>query len=157
MGTRAATTNAIRTKEWTEKGVVNVNTGMPFNNIYNNNFHRPFVQPNSCEPWQICSWKATGHYNLFIVLSSGAPQHIDIETKWPPFSRRHLQMPFLEWNVWISIKISSKLVPKGPINNIPALVRVMARCGPGDKPLSEPMFVWFTDAYIPITELTDRI
>ena len=28
---------------------------------------------------------------------------------------------------------------RGPINNIPALVQIMAWCRPGDKPLSEPM------------------
>ena len=48
---------------------------------------------------------------------------------------------FLNENVWISIKISLKFVPKGPINNIPALVQIMAWCRPGDKPLSEPMMV----------------
>ena len=48
---------------------------------------------------------------------------------------------FLNKNVWISIKISLKFVPKGPINNIPALVQVMAWCRPGDKPLSESMMV----------------
>ena len=42
-------------------------------------------------------------------------------------------------NVWISIKISLKFVPKGPIYNIPALVQIMAWRRPGDKPLSEPM------------------
>ena len=47
---------------------------------------------------------------------------------------------FIE-NVWISIKISLKFVPKGPINNIPALVQIMAWCRSGDKPLSEPMMV----------------
>ena len=44
-------------------------------------------------------------------------------------------------NVWISIKISLKFVPKGPINNILALVQMMAWCRPGDKPLSELMLV----------------
>ena len=42
-------------------------------------------------------------------------------------------------NVWIPIKISLKYVPRGPINNIPALVRIMVWRRPGDKPLSEPM------------------
>ena len=32
---------------------------------------------------------------------------------------------FLNQNVWISIEISLKFIPKGPINNIPALVRIM--------------------------------
>ena len=48
---------------------------------------------------------------------------------------------FLNENVWISIKISLNFVPKGPINNIPALVQIMAWRRPGDKPLSEPMMV----------------
>ena len=43
--------------------------------------------------------------------------------------------------VLISIKISLKFVPKGQINNIPALVQIMAWRRPGDKPLSEPMLV----------------
>ena len=30
-------------------------------------------------------------------------QHIEVETKWPPFPRRHFRMHFLEWNIWISI------------------------------------------------------
>ena len=48
---------------------------------------------------------------------------------------------FLNENVWITIKISLKFVPKGPINNIPALVQITAWRCPGDKPLSEPMMV----------------
>ena len=48
---------------------------------------------------------------------------------------------FLNENDWISLKISLKFVPKGPINNIPALVQTMAWRRPGDKPLSEPMMV----------------
>ena len=51
-------------------------------------------------------------------------------------------MHFLEnENVWIPIKISLKFVPTGPINNIPALVQIMAWHRPSDKPLSEPMMV----------------
>ena len=48
---------------------------------------------------------------------------------------------FLNENVRIFIWISLKFVPKGPINNIPALARIMAWCRPGDKPLSEPMII----------------
>ena len=48
---------------------------------------------------------------------------------------------FLIENVWIPTIISLKFVPKGPINNIPALVQIMAWRPPGDKPLSEPMMV----------------
>ena len=48
---------------------------------------------------------------------------------------------FLNENVRISIKISLKFVPKVSINNIPALVQIMAWRRLGDKPLSEPMMV----------------
>ena len=48
---------------------------------------------------------------------------------------------FLNENVWISIKISLKFVPKGPIINIPSFVQIMAWRRSGDKPLSEPMMV----------------
>ena len=48
---------------------------------------------------------------------------------------------FFNENVWISIKISQRFVPKGPINNIPVLVQIMAWRRSGDKPLSEPMMV----------------
>ena len=41
----------------------------------------------------------------------------------------------------ISINISLKFVSRGPINNIPTLVQVMAWRRPGDKSLSEPMMV----------------
>ena len=40
-------------------------------------------------------------------------------------------------NVWIPIKSSLKFVPKGPINNIPALVQIKSWRRPGDKPLCE--------------------
>ena len=48
---------------------------------------------------------------------------------------------FLNENVRISIKISLKFVPKGPINNKPALVQIMAWRRTGNKPLSGPMMV----------------
>ena len=48
---------------------------------------------------------------------------------------------FLNDNVRISIKISLKFVPWGIINNIPALVQIMAWRRPGDKPLFEQMMV----------------
>ena len=39
-----------------------------------------------------------------------------------------------------------KSIRKVRINNIPALIQIMAWCHPGDKPLSESMM--FTDAYM---------
>ena len=52
-----------------------------------------------------------------------------------------LKRIFLNENCLILIKISLKFVPPGLINNIPALVQIMAWRRPGDKPLSEPMMV----------------
>ena len=46
---------------------------------------------------------------------------------------------FLNKNVWVLIEISLKFVSNCPIDNIPALVQIMAWRRPGDKPLSEPM------------------
>ena len=48
---------------------------------------------------------------------------------------------FFNENVQILIKISLTFAPKAPINNISALVQIMAWRRPGDKPLSEPMMV----------------
>ena len=71
----------------------------------------------------------------------------------PRQKRRHFaddvfKCNFLNENVWIPIKVSLKFVPIGPINNIPALVQIMAWRRTGDKPLSEPIMTQFNDAYI---------
>ena len=55
----------------------------------------------------------------------------------------------LNKNMWISLKMPLKLLPKFPINNIPALVQIMTWRRPGNKPLSEPMMViWTTHIWI---------
>ena len=68
-------------------------------------------------------------------------QHIEAETKWSPFSRRQFEMDFWNENAWISIKISLKFVPGGPMNTFQSLVQILVWRRPGDKPLSEPMMV----------------
>ena len=72
---------------------------------------------------------------LVITLNTLRPRQI-ADTFQTTFSNA-----FFYENVWISIKISLKFVPKGPINNFPVLVQTMARRRPGDKPLFEPMTV----------------
>ena len=57
------------------------------------------------------------------------------------FSHDIFKRIFLNEKVWILIKISLKVIPKGPVNYIPALVQIMAWCLLGDKPLSEPMMI----------------
>ena len=88
---------------------------------------------------------------LIEYLLCSLMQVYDIRLQWvntlrPRQNGRHIaddifKCIFLNENVWIPIEISLKFVPKGPINNIPALVQIMAWRGPGDKPLSEPMMV----------------
>ena len=55
---------------------------------------------------------------------------------------------FLDENMEIAINIALKFVPQRQINNITALVQLMAWHRPGDKPLSEPVMVQFSDAYM---------
>ena len=66
------------------------------------------------------------------------------------FADNVLKCIFLNENVWISLKIPLKFVPRDPINNIRALVQKMAWRRPGDKPLSEPMLV-FVPTHICVT------
>ena len=54
---------------------------------------------------------------------------------------------FLNENDSTPIQISQNFVPKGPADNEPALVRVMAWRRTGDKPLSEAMLTHFTDEH----------
>ena len=55
---------------------------------------------------------------------------------------------FLNENDKISNQVSLELVHRSPIDNTPALVRVMAWSRTGNKPLPEPMMTQFTDAYM---------
>ena len=59
----------------------------------------------------------------------------------PHFPDDIFKCTFLNENISVAIKISLKFVPNGPINNIPALVQMMAWRRPGAKPSSEPMMV----------------
>ena len=55
---------------------------------------------------------------------------------------------FVNEKFCILMKISLKFVPKGPIDNNPALVQIMAWRRIGVKPLSETILAQFTDAYV---------
>ena len=69
----------------------------------------------------------------------------EFQTKWTPFRRWNFEVDFHEWKCLNSDKkISLKFLPKGPTNNIPALVQSMACRRPDKKPLSEPMMVRLT-------------
>ena len=92
--------------------------------------------------WRLGTWKAGK--SLVLGKSDGCR----LNTLRPRQNGRHFaddifKYIFLNENIWISIKISLKFVPKGPINNIPALVQIMACRRPGDKPLSELIMASF--------------
>ena len=55
---------------------------------------------------------------------------------------------FLNENIIILIQISLKCIPKGLIDNMSALVHLMAWHLTGDKPLPEAMMTLFTNAYM---------
>ena len=79
-------------------------------------------------------------------IFSSVTGYLCINTLRPRQNGRHFaddifKCIFLNENVSIAIKIPLKFVPKGPINNIPALVQIMAWRRSCDKPLSEPMMV----------------
>ena len=78
------------------------------------------------------------HYQWVSKTHTSTQWQILMLTHW---GRDIFKCIFLNENVWIPIKISLKFVPLGPINNIPALVQIMAWHRPGDKPLSGPMMV----------------
>ena len=89
----------------------------------------------------VCIHNFISNYLLIYAINSTL-----VNTLRPRQNGRHVpdnifKYIFLNENVWTSIKIPMKFVPKGPINNIPALFQIMAWCRPGDKPLSETMMV----------------
>ena len=60
-------------------------------------------------------------YHNYIIINTLRPRQSDCH-----FPDDIFKWIFLNENVWISINISLKFVPRGPINNIPTLVQVMA-------------------------------
>ena len=109
-----------------------------------------------CWLWPQCQWVkcttlTTGSWIDWLGLwpQQTAPTcslYPALNTLRPRQNGHHFSDDILKWiflyeNVWISIEISLKFVPKGQINNIPALVQIMAWRHPGDKPLSEPIMV----------------
>ena len=62
---------------------------------------------------------------------------------------------FLNENIWILTKISLNYVPYGLIDNMAALVQIMAWRQPGDKLLSELMMGKFGGAYVSLSASTN--
>ena len=75
-----------------------------------------------------------------LLLFHALTEHTLSRDKMPDISDI-FKFVFLNENIWISINVSLEFVPKGPINNIPASILIMAWKQPSDKPLSKPMMV----------------
>ena len=76
------------------------------------------------------------------------PPWVDFNTLRPRqngrrFADHTFKRIFLNENARISIKISLKYLSQGPINNNTALAQIMAWRRSGEKPLSEPMIVYW--------------
>ena len=97
--------------------------------------------------WYVLVKQLMPHLNLIYSYNHKATAYSLSLTHWGrDKNRRHFaddifNRVFDNENFRISIAFSLKCVPKGPINNIPALVQIMAWRRPGDKPLSESMMV----------------
>ena len=79
--------------------------------------------------------------------SSDHHQHIEAEAIWPPFLQMTCSYAFSWMKTLLKTKISLKYVPEGPMDNKRSLVQIMGCRRTGDKPLFEPMMVYFTNAY----------
>ena len=111
-----------------------------------------FMQQSSSFPPTAVLVHSAGKSVVYIIFQSIYELYMLTHlpwTKWPPFRRRHFQTHFREWQFYlISIRISLKFVPNGPIYNKAVLVQVKAWRLTGDNPLPEPMLTQFTDAYM---------
>ena len=113
----------------------------------------PMVQLTICQHWfrlWLGTEQAASHYlnqwwfSLLMHIYIAGPLWVNTlrpKQNGPHFADDIFKCIFLNENAWILIKISLKFVPKGSINNIPALVQIMAWRRPGVKPLSEPSMV----------------
>ena len=96
-------------------------------------------------------WNKKGNFEISLTLvtcgpadSSDSVNTLRARQNGRYFADNIFKCIFLNENVWIAIKISLKFVPKGSINNIPALLQMMAWRRAGHKPLSEPTMVSLT-------------
>ena len=110
-------------------------------------------QNDPCLYWLNDRWCTTISLNFLQIMCNRHPSHtspwwciLQVNMLRPRQNGRHFANDifkyfFLNENTSISIDISLKFVPEGRINNIPALVQIMAWPRLGAKPLSEPMMV----------------
>ena len=115
------------------------------------NMHSPLISLTTTNGTGIKIINLYGQFHGYWCLGDERVQHIwssgaDLNILRPRqngcrFPDDIFKCIFLNENAWISLKISLIFVPKVRINNIPALVQIMAWRRPGYKPLSEPKMV----------------
>ena len=76
------------------------------------------------------------HWSMFHVVNTLRPRQ-----NGHHFANNIFKCIFMDEKFYILLRISLKFVPKGSIENKPALVQLMAWCWPGDNNLSEPMLI----------------
>ena len=103
-------------------------------------FHQLFLLGfcNSSSPGD-CSYFLLYWFDVISSVKNVYAYTLRPRQNWRHFADDIFKCIFLNENVLISLKISLNFVPEVRINNIPALVKIMAWRRPGDKPLSEPM------------------
>ena len=79
------------------------------------------------------------HFAFLMVVALGKLTHWDRDKMADISQTIFFKRIYFKENIWISVKISLKFIPKDPNNKIPAFFQIMAWCRPGDKPLSEAM------------------
>ena len=105
--------------------------------------------PGACAPAIFRIWQEAHGDNMHVLWYLMMDQLLFTWTKWSLFWQTTISKAiFLNGNDRIPIRISRKFVPRGPIDNKPALVQAMAWCQTVDKPLPELMLTQFTDANI---------
>ena len=81
------------------------------------------------------------HKQAFLSRDIIGLTHLPLDKMAAIFADNLFKCIFMHEKFYISIQISLKFVPKGPIDNMAVLVQVMTRCCPGDKPISESIMV----------------
>ena len=104
------------------------------------------IHPKGKSTWMVIKVITTVHLKLHLRTKVMSPWGQWVNTLRPRqdgrlFPDDIFKCIFLNENAWILLEILLKFVPKVQINNIPALVQIMAWRRSGDKPLSEPMMV----------------
>ena len=127
-------------------------SGLPFKNL-----KHPRIGTNSAvmktlksSNWNQKSWFQLFRWKLACLVFVNTHFSLLINEMRQRQIYHHLANNILKWIFlksewkymsWSALKISPLFVPKVLINNIPALVQIMAWRRPGDKPLSEPTIV----------------